>query len=324
MSQYARLTLPVRKVIQNMKSQGCRQVDIALAVGVDQSTISRELRRIDGTYNAGKAHAQARKLASVPVKIPLLDRCTELVGHLSHFMQRRYSIEQALELTVRKYPALATLSVQAAYDWLYSSDTPIKKELRKLMIRPRSRRRPRKKAETGRGKIKNMTPIADRPAGAQDRTEFAHWEGDLIIGAGGKSAVATMVERLTRTTVIIKVTSRKSETVVAALARRMRRYELRSITWDQGKELALHEHLSGLLGVPIYFADAHSPWQRGSNENTNGVLRRHLPKGTSLDVHPAKLRTIQKLLNGRPMKVLSGATPQEAYDHQLALMAGMR
>ena len=323
MSRYARLTLPVRKVIQNMRAERYRQVDIALAVGVDQSTISRELRRLDGIYDARKAHSQARGLASVPVKVPLLDRCAELVGHLSHYMQQRYSIEQALALTSRKYAALESITAQAVYDWLYTSDTPIKKALRKLMIRPRSRRRPRKKPETGRGKIKNMTPIADRPAGAQDRSEFAHWEGDLVIGAGGKSAVATIVERLTRTTVIIKVASRRSDTVVAAVARRMRRYQIKSITWDQGKELASHEHLSALLGVPIYFADPHSPWQRGSNENTNGVLRRHLPKGTSLDVHPVGLRTIQNLLNSRPMPVLSGSTPKEAYDHQLALMARM-
>ena len=323
MSKYARLTLPARQVIQNMNGLGFRQIDIALAVGADQSTISRGLRRLKGPYDAKKAQSQARELASVPVNVPLLDRCAELVGHLSHYLHRRYSIGQALALTSRKYPTLASISAQAVYDWLYSSDVPIKKALRKLMIRPRSRRRPRRKPESRRGEIKNMTPIADRPGGAQDRSEFGHWEGDLVVGAGGKSAVATMVERVTRLTVIIKVASRKSATVIAALARRMRPYEIGSITWDQGQELALHERLSALLGVSIYFADAHSPWQRGSNENTNGVLRRHLPKGTSFDVHPAKLRTIQNLLDGRPMQALSGATPKEAYDHQLALMAGM-
>ena len=141
-----------------------------------------------------------------------------------------------------------------------------------------------------------------------------------MIGKGGCSAVATMVERVTRATVIIKVSSRKSHTVIAALARRMRAYYLTSITWDQGKELAAHAELSKRLGVPVYFADAHSPWQRGSNENLNGVLRRYLPKGTSLDVHPAKLRSIQDRLNNRPMPVLSGASPKEAYAAKIAIM----
>lgn len=165
-----------------------------------------------------------------------------------------------------------------------------------------------------------MTPISERPDGANNRTEFGHWEGDLIIGKAGRTAVATMVERVTRLTVIIKVSSRRSCTVIAALARRMRAHHLESITWDQGKELALHATLTSKLQVPVYFADAHSPWQRGSNENTNGVLRRHLPKGTSLDIHPAKLRAIQDRLNNRPMPVLSGATPKEAYAAKIANM----
>ncbi|MDP3971423.1 MAG: IS30 family transposase [Candidatus Nanopelagicales bacterium] len=188
------------------------------------------------------------------------------------------------------------------------------------MIRPRSRRRCRAKSASNKGRIPGMTPISERPDGANNRTEFGHWEGDLIIGKAGRTAVATMVERVTRLTVIIKVSSRRSCTVIAALARRMRAHHLESITWDQGKELALHATLTSKLQVPVYFADAHSPWQRGSNENTNGVLRRHLPKGTSLDIHPAKLRAIQDRLNNRPMPVLSGATPKEAYAAKIANM----
>lgn len=321
MSKYAHLSLSGRQVIENMSASGWSQIDIGLAIGVSQSTISRELARLGGgVYSAKKAHAHAMALARVPTTIPLLDRCAQLVGCLSHYLKQRYSIAQALILSARKYPDLATLSPQAVYNWLYSSDDPMKKALRKLMIRPRSRRRSRTTTVTNKGKIVGMTSISERPPGADDRSEFGHWEGDLVIGKGGCSAVATMVERVTRSTVIIKVSSRKSHTVVAALARRMRAYYLKSITWDQGKELAAHAELSTRLGVPVYFADAHSPWQRGSNENLNGVLRRHLPKGTSLDVHPAKLRSIQDRLNNRPMPVLSGATPKEAYAAKIALM----
>ncbi len=141
-------------------------------------------------------------------------------------------------------------------------------------------------------------------------------EGDLIIGAGGCSAVATLVERKTRLTLLIKVQNRTTREVVTYVARRLRATGavVESITWDQGKgTLADHTELARLTGAPVFFADAHSPWQRGSNENSNGVTRPWHPKGTSLDVHPAKLRTTQQRLNNRPMPVLSGATPQEAY-----------
>lgn len=321
MRKYARLTLERRQVIENMSAGGHTQADIGLAIGADQSTVSRELRRA-GTvvYRAGRTHALAGRLAQVPTVVPLLDRCADLVGHLSGYLKARYSIAQALVLIARKDKDLPSISAQAVYDWLYSSDTPIKKALRKLMIRPRSRRRSRAKNASNKGKIVGMTPISERPAGANDRTEFGHWEGDLVIGKAGRTAVATMVERVTRLTVIIKVSSRKSCDVIGALARRMRDWHLESITWDQGKELALHATLTKKLRVPVYFADAHSPWQRGSNENTNGVLRRHLPKGTSLDIHPAKLRAIQDRLNNRPMPVLSGTTPKEAYAAKIAIM----
>lgn len=320
MSNYARLCLSRRQVVANMRDAGHGQAEIGLAVGCHQSTVSRELARLPGTYSAAKAQAQADTRAQVPTTVSLLDTCPTLVRHLRNHMRQHCSIAQSLVKIAAKYKDLPTISAQAVYDWLYSSDTPIKKMLRKLMVRPRSRRRSRTKTVTGQGKIVGMTPISERPKGANDRTEFGHWEGDLVIGKGGRSAVATMVERLTRKTLIIKVSGRKSPIVVAALARRMRGYHLESITWDQGKELALHATLTKLLHVPIYFADAHSPWQRGSNENLNGVLRRHLPKGTSLNVHPAKLRSIQDLLNGRPMPVLSGATPKEAYAAKITTM----
>ncbi len=140
-------------------------------------------------------------------------------------------------------------------------------------------------------------------------------EGDLIIGAGGRSAVATLVERKSRLTLLIKVSNRTTREVVACVRRRLRATGavVESITWDQGTELADHTELARCAGAPVFFADAHSPWQRGSNENSNGVTRRWHPKGTDLDVHPAKLRTTQQRLNNRPMPVLSGATPQEAY-----------
>lgn len=154
MRKYARLTLERRQVIENMSAGGHTQADIGLAIGADQSTVSRELRRA-GTvvYRAGRTHALAGRLAQVPTVVPLLDRCADLVGHLSGYLKARYSIAQALVLIARKYKDLPSISAQAVYDWLYSSDTPIKKALRKLMIRPRSRRRSRAKNASNKGKI---------------------------------------------------------------------------------------------------------------------------------------------------------------------------
>jgi len=320
MSNYARLSFSRRQILANMRAAGHTQIEIGLTLNCHQSSVSRELGRLPGAYSPAKAQAQADSRAQVPTITSVLDTCPALVRHLRNHMRQRYSIAQSLVKIGAKYKDLPTITAQAVYDWLYSSHAPIKKTLRKLMVRPRSKRHARTKPVTNKGKIVDMTPISQRPAGANNRTEFGHWEGDLVIGKGGRSAVATMVERLTRLTVIIKVSCRKSETVVSALARRMRAYHLKSITWDQGKELAMHATLTRQLHVPVFFADAHSPWQRGSNENLNGVLRRHLPKGTSLDIHPAKLRSIQDLLNNRPMPVLSGATPKEAYATEIAIM----
>ena len=320
MIKYARLTLPLREVIENMHADGCVQRDIAAAVGVDQSTVSRELRRRPGAYAARPCHAQAQSRSRIPTTVPLLDRNGELRRHLVNRMRNKYSIAQSLRLIGAKYPHLPTISPQAVYDWLYAGDTHDRRFIRSLMTRPRTRRQPRAKTDCGRGRIKDMTMIDKRPAGAGDRTELGHWEGDLIIGKGGRTAVATLVERVTRITIHIKVSTRRSADVVAAIAQRMRAWHVISITWDQGKEMSEHHELARQLRIDVYFAEAHSPWQRGSNENSNGVSRRHMPKGTELDHTPAQLRRISQLMNDRPMAVLSWQSPKDAYAAQTANM----
>ncbi len=133
------------------------------------------------------------------------------------------------------------------------------------------------------------------------------------MGKNGKTAVATLVERVSRLTVHLRIDTRRSRDVVPAVARRMRREFVRSITWDQGKEMSDHADLAHDLGIAIYFADAHSPWQRGSNENSNGISRRHLPKGTVLNHTTAQLERVSRLMNDRPMAVLSWQSPKEVY-----------
>ena len=191
---------------------------------------------------------------------------------------------------------------------------------------PRSLQTKRKKqgGVPGSGKIPNMVMISDRPAEIEDRAVPGHWEGDLIIGARGASAVGTLVERSTRLVLLLHLANdHGAEAVAAAMSKAISTLpeELaRSVTWDQGMEMANHVNFTVTTGIPVYFCDPHSPWQRGSNENTNGLLRQYLPKGTDLSGHSAaELRRIQRSLNGRPRKTLGYMTPLEKFTELVAL-----
>lgn len=200
----------------------------------------------------------------------------------------------------------------------------LKKELIAYLRSPRSMRRPRASSlqQSGLGQIKDMVSIRERPAAVEDRAVPGHWEGDLIAGSKG-SHIVTLVERHTRYLMLAKVDSRDTATVIAALIKQSKKLpkELyKSLTWDRGKELSDHKRFTLATDIQVYFCDPKSPWQRGSNENTNRLLRQYFPKGTDLSVHSqAKLNAVARQMNERPRKTLDYDTPAERLNACVAM-----
>jgi transposase, IS30 family len=328
-----RLTLQEREDIAYLRGHHLGVRQIAAWTGRAPSTVSRELRRNSSPsprrYRALSAHiaACARARRSRPRK---LVAGTAVRAEVVAGLRAGWSPGQIAGKLKRDHPGCAELQVshETIYQALFvQGKGSLRAEVATAARCGRARRRrPRSPATETRGKIPGMISISERPAEADDRAVPGHWEGDLIIGAANKSAVVTLAERASRYCMIIALPhGHTAQAVAAALTAHITTLPQalrRSLTWDQGKEMTNHAQFTIATRVPVYFADPHSPWQRGTNENTNGLIRYYLPKSTDLSAHTqADLDTIAHQLNTRPRRTLDYATPAETLNTHLVATA---
>lgn len=328
---YHRLSGDEREEISRMLAQGCSFGTIAHSLGRSVSTISHEVAAGGCNryvYRATTAHKRARRKAS---KRKLWKRKILLQPCLRRYIQKklrlRWSPEEITRKIAKEYPLdmAMRISSEAIYSYLYVLPKgELKKELLSCLRRERKRRHKRKKGgaePVGRGKIQDMLSIEERPKEVADRIVPGHWEGDLLIGKNRQSALGSLVERTTRTTILIPLRNRTAETVRKAFSKEVKKLPAqmrRSMTYDQGKEMAEHKLFTKETNMQVYFAHPASPWERGTNENTNGIIRQFFPKGTDFSkISRREVKQVQHLLNGRPRKVLDFATPYEVFNSLL-------
>ena len=321
-----RLSFAERERISRGAAAGESARAIARALRRAPSTITRELVANGGRrrYRALRAHERAIRCSARP-KPTKLSRSLRLRAAVEAGLLRRWSPEQISARLRAEHPddPQMQISHETIYQSLYvQSRGELRRQLTANLRSARTKRRPRAAGLGQRGKIRDMVPISERPPQVEDRAVPGHWEGDLLVGGANRSFIATLVERQTRYVMLARLgTDGTTEHVIEALKQRIRELPSQlvvSLTWDQGRELSSHARFRAETGVDVYFCDPSSPWQRGSNENTNGLLRQYLPKGSDLAAHSqADLDRIAAELNGRPRKTLAWMTPAEKMEELL-------
>jgi transposase, IS30 family len=316
-----RLSGDERIEIMRGRDAGLAAAEIARRIGRHRSTVTREIKRNsnpDGDYQARMAHGRAAERARRPKDFKLTDH--PLWAVIEAWMDQGWSPKLIADVLARDYPddRLIRVSHETIYQCLYvQTRGSLRADLHKCLSTKRSARKHRSRA-TSHGVYSpgSVFTISDRPAEAADRAVPGHWEGDLILGPGGTSAIGTLVERATRFTLLLHLPDQhNADTVAAAMVETMRElpeHLRRSITWDRGSEMAQWQKIQLQLNTPVYFCNPHSPWQRGTNENTNRLLRFWFEKGTDLSGYTkADLKRIQDTLNQRPRPTLDLDTPAD-------------
>jgi transposase, IS30 family len=324
-----RLSLEDREEIRAGLQAGESFAAIAGRIGRCPSTVSREVNRNGGRrrYRAVAADGAAYRRALRP-KPSKLAQNKRLRTRVEELLCERWSPQQIAARLRREFPD--DPGMQVSHETIYQSlfvqaRGALRNDLARCLRTGRTRRRMRSQRER-RGQLRDIVVISERPAEVADRAVPGHWEGDLLLGARGHSAIVTLVERHTRYVMLARIGRDKtSPAVCEAIARKI--LELpeqlaRSLTWDRGREMAGHAQFTVRTGLPVYFCDPHSPWQRGSNENTNGLLRQYFPKGTDLSIHSQdELDRVAAQLNGRPRQTLDWDTPAERLNQLIAMTA---
>lgn len=325
---FSHLSHENRITIESLRAEGASMRSIASALNVSPSTVSREIDR-SGGKSAGwylavkgqRARQRARADAGAARCKLGPDTSSSAWQHVLGGLRVGWSPEQIagrLKTTSPgSLPAFA-VSHETIYSAIYAMPRgTLRTELVTLLRRSHSGRLPRARGSSRFTGIQEMTPIALRPPEVCARIVPGHWEGDLIKGAANRSAVGTLVERTSRFVMLAKLDSASALSVLDAFTRRLRsvpEHLRKTLTYDQGTEMALHQTLAKRLRIDVFFCDPHSPWQRGSNENTNGLIRQYLPKGTDLSQHSHQaLASIEYSLNHRPRKILGYRTPAEVF-----------
>ena len=330
MKTYQRFNFQEREEISRLLSQGCQFASIARLLERNKASIGREINdKGSNRYNYRAITAQnraRRKSAKRRQGKRKLDSNPKLKKAVIKKLKLSWSPEQIANFLKDEYPEKKAMNIshEAIYTYIYVLPRgQLKKELLSHLRQGKKRRYKRSgKHHTRIGrKLEDMTSIEERPKEVADRTVSGHWEGDLIIGKNRRSALGTLVERTSRTTILVPLKNRQAVTVRKAFAKEVKKLpkQMRiSMTYDQGREMAEHKLFTRQTNVKVYFAHPASPWERGTNENTNGLIRQFFPKGTDFTkISRYEVKKVQRLLNGRPRKTLHWKTPQETFTNLL-------
>ena len=338
MRWYTRLSAAEREEISRQLAASAGIRAMARSLGRAPSTISRELRRTGHRrlrdrrrhYRALPAHRLAARVGRRRRRPRTLVVHQRLQAYVVAGLAQRWSPEQIATRLEAEYPDDATMRIshEAIYTYLYVLPRgQLRRELLAALRHRHKRRRAHRasRAHERRGQLPDMISIEERPAEVAERTIPGHWEGDLLMGRRSASALGTLVERTTRTTILVPLKAKDATSVRRAFAREMRtlpQQMRRSLTYDRGKEMAEHRLFTAQTQMRVYFAHPHCPWERGTNENTNGLLRQFFPKGTRFTtISRRQIKHIQALVNDRPRKVLAWHSPAKVFKDVLERVA---